>query len=253
MKTIGQETGIFTTSQQSVTYTYTKNTVTPVVKNSVIYATKGLNLYTTPTFNRSARQAHYAQKSRMNRPMFKVIGFTTSKNGVKRYRVKDLNGRRVTGYITTRTDYVAPVYYADKQKQLTVINPKGLNGYAKKNLTGKRAHYRQGQVLRVKRIVSHNLTTRFILGNGQYVSGNKKLVIAGKRAMPERIRTKTAINRYGTANLIKKNTHIAKGTTLKVTGWTYSNANNFRKGDTLRYKVAGGYITGNSHFVKVIK
>lgn len=253
VKTIGQETGIFTTSQQSVTYTYAKNTVAPVVKNSVVYATKGLNLYTTPTFNRSAKQAHYAPKSRINRPMFKVVGFATSKNGVKRYRVKDLNGRRVTGYITTRTDYVAPVYYAGKQRQLTVINPKGLNGYAKKNLTGKRAHYRQGQVLRVKRIVNHNLTTRFILGNGQYVSGNKKLVIAGKHVMPKRIRTKTGINRYDTANLTKKNQHIARGTTLKVTGWAYSNANNFRKGDTLRYKVAGGYITANSRFIQTLK
>jgi len=253
VKTTGQETGIFTTSQQSVTYTYAKNIVTPVVKNSVIYATKGLNLYTTPTFSQSAKQAHYAKKSRMNRPMFKVVGFATSKNGVNRYRVKDLNGRRVTGYITTRTDYVAPVYYAGKQKQVTVINSKGLNGYAKKNLTGKRAHYRQGQVLRVKQIVNHNLTTRFILGNGQYVSGNKKLVIAGKHVMPKRIRTKTAINRYGTANLTKKNKHIAKGTTLKVTGWAYSNANNFRKGDTLRYKVSGGYITANSRFIQTIK
>ncbi|MFD1548545.1 DUF5776 domain-containing protein [Levilactobacillus fuyuanensis] len=253
VKTIGQETGIFTTSQQSVTYTYAKNTVAPVIKNSVIYATKGLNLYAKPTLTRSAKQAHYAKKSRMNRPMFKVIGFATSKNGVKRYRVKDLNGRRVTGYITTRTDYVAPVYYAGKPKQLMVINPQGLNGYAKKNLTGKRVHYRQGQVLRVKQIVSHNLTTRFILSNGQYVSGNKKLVIAGKHALPKRIRTKTAINRYGTANLSKKNKHIAKGTILKVTGWAYSNANNFRKGDTLRYKVAGGYITANSRFIQAIK
>jgi len=105
----------------------------------------------------------------------------------------------------------------------------------------------------VKKIVSHNLTTRFLLSNGTYISADKKLVTTNKEATTKRIVTKTAINRYGTANLTKKNKHIAKGTTLKVTGWAYSNTNNFRKGDTLRYKVAGGYITANSRFIQTIK
>jgi len=253
VKTIGQETGIFTTSKQTVTYIYHPDVVAPVVKSSVVYATKGLNLYATPTFTASAKMTHYAKKSRINRPMFKVIDFAASRNGLKRYRVKDLNGKGTTGYITARSTYVKSVYYVNKPKQLTVINPRGLNGYAQKNLSGKRAHYKQGQVLRIKRVVTHNLTTRFVLSNSAYISANKKLVIAGKYTIPKRVQAKTAVNRYGTANLTKKNKHIAKGTILKVTGWAYSNANNFRKGDTLRYQVAGGYITGNKQFVRVVR
>lgn len=71
--------------------------------------------------------------------------------------------------------------------------------------------------------------------------------------MPKKIVTKTAINRYRTANLTKRNRHYRKNTVLKVTGWTYSNANNFSKRDTLRYQVSGGYVTGNSRYVRGIK
>ncbi|KRN02942.1 hypothetical protein FD13_GL001258 [Levilactobacillus senmaizukei DSM 21775 = NBRC 103853] len=255
VKTTGDESGKFTSSDQSVTYTYRKAPADVVVKNSVVYATKKISLYSSPTFTKKAIKQTYAKKSRMNRPMFKVIGTATSKNGVKRYKVKDLNGKGTTGYITANSDYVAPLYYAKNQSKITVINPKGLNAYSRKNLTGKVAHYKQGKVLKVTQIVHHNLTTRFVLSNGKYVSANKKLVITGKYKMPKRVQAKTAINRYGTANLTKRNRHYAKKThaTFNVTGWAYSNANNFRKGDTLRYKVAGGYITANNHLVKALK
>lgn len=251
-KTTGQESGVFSSSDQSVTYTYSKVATDKVVKNSAIYGIKKLNLYSSPTFSKSTKIATYAKKARMNRPMFKVIGMTTSKNGVKRYKVIDLNGAKKTGYITANTNYTAPLYYATKQNQVTVINPSGLNAYAKVSLTGKKIHYKQGQVLKVKAIVGHNLTTRFLLSNGSYISANKKLVIAGKYTTPNKVLTKTAVNRYGTANLTQKNRHIAKAITLKVTGYAYSNANNFRKSDTLRYKVAGGYITANKSFVRVL-
>ena len=252
IKTTGQESGTFTSSDQTITYIYSKVAADTVLKNSVIYATKKISLYSSPTFTNSTRKTWYANKSRMNRPMFKVIGTATSQNGVKRYKIRDLNGKGTTGYVTANVNYVTPLYYATKQNKITVINPKGLNAYTNKSLTGKKTHYKQGQVLKVTKIVNHNLTTRFVLSNGKYISANKKLVIAGKYVMPNRVQVKTAINRYGTANLTKKNKHIAKGTALKVTGWAYSNANNFRKGDTLRYKVAGGYITANSKLINAI-
>ncbi|KRN02943.1 hypothetical protein FD13_GL001259 [Levilactobacillus senmaizukei DSM 21775 = NBRC 103853] len=253
VKTTGDESGKFTSAKQAVTYTYRKVAADVAVKNSVVYATKKIGLYRSPTFSKKALKTMYAKKSRMNRPTFKVIGTATSKNGVKRYKVKDLNGKGTTGYITANAGYVAPLYYANQPTKVTVINPKGLNAYSKKNLTHKRSHYQQGQVLRVKKIVNHNLTTRLQLSNGKYVSANKKLVIAGKYTMPKHVRAKTGINRYGTANLTKRNKHFAKGKTLKVTGWAYSNAHNFRKGDTLRYRVSGGYITGNKRFVSPFK
>ncbi|MCI1552979.1 MAG: DUF5776 domain-containing protein [Levilactobacillus sp.] len=266
-KTPANATGTFTSDAQTVTYVYAKPalqtgsaaaTVDPVApKGTVIYATKKIGLYRTATFSKKQVKRWYAKKSRTNRPMFVVTGYAKSKNGVKRYHVKDVNHHSKTagktGYVTTKRAYTAPVYYAKKHAKITVINPAGVNGYAKQNLTQKRAHYRQGQVLKVKRIVRHNLTTRFVLTNGRYVTANKQLVQAGKVQMPKRIKTKHAINRYTTANLTRKNRHIANHTTLKVTGWAYSNANNFNKRDTLRYHVAGGYITANKHLVRVVK
>jgi len=249
VKTTGQETGTYTSSDQSVTYTYRKDTV-----NSIIYATKKLGLYSSPTFTKKALKATYANKSRMNRPIFKVIGTATSKTGAKRYQVQDLNGKGTTGYVTAKVGYTAPLYYAKRQSQITVINPNGLNAYSNKSLTSKATHYKQDQVLKVKKIVTHNLTTRFVLSNGTYISANKKLVIAGKYTMPKRVQAKMAVNRYDTANLTNRNRHYPRKAhaTFTVKGWAYSNANNFRKGDTLRYKVAGGYITGNKQFVRVI-
>lgn len=263
-------TGKFTTQPQSVTYVYSKEatlqtgsaaaTVTPIApKGTVVYTIKKIGLYKSATFTSKARKQWYAKKSRMNRPMFVVTGYAKSKNGIKRYRVKDVNHhsktRGKTGYITTNRAYTSPVYYAAKHKTVTIINPRGVNSYAKQNLTGKKHHYRQGQTVKVKKIVRHNLTTRFVLSNGRYITANKKLVQAGRITMPKRIAAKGALNRYTTANLTKRNRHYTRKAqaTFTVQGWDYSNANNFSKGDTLRYRVAGGYVSGNSQLVRQIR
>ncbi|MGX6428134.1 DUF5776 domain-containing protein [Levilactobacillus yonginensis] len=262
-KTPANAAGKFTGSAQSVTYTYEAvvqsgsagATIAP--KGTVIYATKKIGLYKQATFSKKSRQQWYQWKSRMNRPMFVVTGYAKSKNGVKRYKVRDVNHHSKTvgktGYVTANAKYTVPVYYATKHNKITVINPKGINAYTKKTLTGKKTHYRQGQVLKVKKIVSHNLTTRFVLSNGRYITANKQLVQAGKQTMPKRVKVKRGINRYQTANFSKRNHHYSAGTVLKVKGWTYYNANNFSKGDSLRYRVSGGYITANQHFVRSIK
>ncbi|EHO45245.1 DUF5776 domain-containing protein [Lentilactobacillus kisonensis] len=39
--------------------------------------------------------------------------------------------------------------------------------------------YKKGTHLSVKKLVKHNLTTRYQLSNGTYVTANKKLVIQG--------------------------------------------------------------------------
>jgi len=269
-KTPANATGKFTSDAQTVTYVYTKqgtlqsgsaadtietNTLAP--KGAVVYATKKVGLYKTATFSKKNLKRWYVKKSRTNRPMFVVTGYATSKNGVKRYRVKDVNHHSKTagktGYLTTNNAYTTPVYYAAKHKTVTVINPTGVNSYAKKTLTGKKAHYRQGQTLTVKKVVTNKLTTRFVLKNGRYLTANKKLVQAGKVTMPRQIKTKHAINRYSNVNLTKQNRHLKKGTKLAVRGWAYSNANDFSKHDTLRYHVAGGYITANRHLVKTVR
>nr|WP_139588669.1 MucBP domain-containing protein [Levilactobacillus brevis] len=186
-KTPANTIGTFTTEAQTVTYVYEPQVVqngaaaTIAPKGSVIYAIKKIGLYQTPTFSTKQRLVWYAKQKRTNRPMFVVTGYAKSVNGVKRYRVKDVNHHSKTagktGYVTTNTDYTVRVYYAKRHVKIKVINAKGVNAYQKKNLTGKRAHYRYGQQLKVKKIVPHNLTTRFVLSNGTYVTANKKLVM----------------------------------------------------------------------------
>ncbi|KRL17531.1 lipoprotein [Lentilactobacillus rapi DSM 19907 = JCM 15042] len=136
---------------------------------------------------------------------------------------------------------------------MTVISPKGVNAYNHKNLTGKVANYKQGTVLKVKGIVKHNLTTRYILTNGKYVTANRKLVKMGRHAHVTKVRAKAAINRYQDVNLTKRNRHLKKGTTLKVHRYEYSQPTNLSQHGTLRYRVAGGYITGNAKYVKAIR
>ncbi|MFD1550274.1 DUF5776 domain-containing protein [Levilactobacillus fuyuanensis] len=264
-KTPANATGKFTSMAQTVTYVYRADLQTggdgdtAVPEGTVIYATKKIGLYRQATFTKQARKQWYQRKSRLNRPMFVVTGYAESKHGVARYKVKDVNHHSKTagktGYVTANGKYTAPVYYGTKHKQITVINPRGVNAYSKKNLTGKAIHYHQGQVVTVKKIVEHNLTTRFVLNNGRYVTANKTLVQAGKKTMPKQVQAKQALKRYNNVNLTTRNRHYTKKAqaVFKVRGWDYSNTNNFSKGDTLRYQVAGGYISGNPRLVKVIK
>ena len=60
-----------------------------------------------------------------------------------------------------------------------MIAKKGGNAYRTASLTGKSNHYKKGARLHVKRLVKHNLTTRYQLTNGHYVTANKKFVIQG--------------------------------------------------------------------------
>jgi hypothetical protein len=60
-----------------------------------------------------------------------------------------------------------------------MINPKGVHVYKNQNLTKQAKTYKKGSHLRVKKLVKHNLTTRYQLTNGYYVTANKKLVIQG--------------------------------------------------------------------------
>ncbi|WP_057877505.1 MucBP domain-containing protein [Levilactobacillus paucivorans] len=187
--TDGQAKGTFTNNSQSVTFHYAPDlvsggdadTIAPLT--SVVYATKKISLYSSKNFSKKARKVTYSKQKRTNRPMFVVTGYAKSKQGYKRYKVKDVNHESKTdgktGYITTKHAYVVPVYYAVKHNKLKVINPKGVNSYKNKALkTHKVKHYKKGQTLKVKKIVSYHLTTRYQLTNGKYVTANKKLVLA---------------------------------------------------------------------------
>lgn len=223
-------------------------------------ATAGINnlyMYRSVNFSKRQRIAKYVKKPRIYRPMFVVTGYARSASGKLRYKVRDVNHLSKTagktGYITASWQYVRPVYYATKHTQITVISPKGVNAYKRENLTGKVKNYKQGSVLKVKGIVTHNLTTRFILTNGKYVTANRKLVNMGRHRVVKKVRVKTTVNRYQNVNLSKRNQTFKKGKVFRVYNYDYSHGYNLQKHGALRYRVAGGYITGNSKYFTIIK
>lgn len=129
-------------------------------KKAAVYALKTIYLYQNPTFKKSQRMA--------------------------RYKVRDVNHHSKTdgkiGYITAKWSHVRPVYYRSMPKGnvITVLSKKGVHAYKNKNLTGRVKSYKLGTHLKVKSLVKHNLTTRYVLSNGYHVTANKKLVIQGK-------------------------------------------------------------------------
>lgn len=146
-----------------------------IVKGSAVYATKKIALYNKPTFTKATRAHWYTKQTRPNRPQFVVTGYARSNAGRLRYRVRSLDGR--TGYITANANFVRNTYYHTNPKTIRVIGNHGLNAYHKVNLSGKVRHYKRGTTLKIKRIEKHNLTTRLVLTNGTYITGNKTLVI----------------------------------------------------------------------------
>ena len=226
-------------------------------KGTVLYSINKIGLYRSTKFSAAKRSTWYTKKPRVYRPMFVVTGYKRAANGALRYRVRDVNHTSKTngksGYITASQKYVRPVYYATKHSTVTVINPRGVNAYRKANLTNKARSYRQGAVLHVKRIVTHNLTTRYVLTNGDYITANRKLVNMGRHKQVNSVKTKRALIRYSNANFTKKNHTIAKNRTLKVYGYDYSQKNSVTKHGALRYRVAGGYITANTKYVCAYK
>lgn len=226
-------------------------------KGSVVYAVKPIYLYQRPTFKHAERQAKYVKQPRINRPMFVVTGYAQSVNGRARYLVKDVNHHSKTagktGYITANSQYTVPVYYQKKATKVTVINPAGVTAYRQVGLKKRVTHYRQGATLKVVGLKHYRLTTRFKLSNGTYVTANRKLVTTQKTLTPAYIRTKTTVNRYRTVNLTGKRGSYAAKKRVKVLGWAYSQPNNFAKFGTLRYHVAGGYVTANAKYVQAIR
>ncbi|MCH4165016.1 MAG: leucine-rich repeat protein [Lentilactobacillus diolivorans] len=228
-------------------------------KGTVVYAIKKIGLYKKTDFSTATRRSWYVKKPRIYRPMFVVTGYARSKNGTLRYKVRDVNhltvNRGKKGYITANSHYIRPVYYQSTHQTVTVINPRGVNSYRKADLTGKIRNYKQGTVLKVKRIVTHNLTTRYVLSNGHYITGNRKLVNMGRHKQTKLVRARTAINRYSDVNLKNRNSHYSKKQqkVFKVYGFDYSRGNRVSQRGTLRYRVAGGYITANAKYVKVYR
>ncbi len=226
------------------------------VEGDVVYSTNHIYMYAGKTFNKKERLQFYTKKPRVYRPMFVVKGYERSKQGRLRYYVRDVNHHSSTygmrGYITANTKYVLPVYYRSMHKQFTVISPLGVNEYKNKNLTGKVKNHKQGTTLKVKGITSHNLASRYILlSDGNYITGNRKLIQMGKVKQPKQITVKRTIKLYSDVNFKYVKKYIRKGTRLTVKKYDYSHKYSTKYTGAKRYFVAGGYVTANSNFVKV--
>lgn len=153
------------------------------VKGSAVYATKKIYMYKHADFKKSQRIAVYPKAKRVNRPMFVVLDYVKSSNGTLRYKVRDVNHGKKTagkvGYITSSKKFVVNAYYQTMptSKKITVIAKNGVHAYKSASLNGRSKTYKKGTKLTVKKIVKHNLTTRYQLSNGYYVTANKKFVI----------------------------------------------------------------------------
>ena len=223
-----------------------------------VSAIKKIGLYSSKDFSAAHRIAWFVKKPQMKQPVFTVMGTTKSTAGRARYQVRDTNRRSATygqtGYITTRSTYVTRTYYENTPTSVTVINPRGIHGYDSAALKQPKTSYKQGTQLIVKQVVTQGSTTRFLLTNGHYISANKHFVIAGKYEVPTKVQAKTAVNRYDTVNLTQRNHHYTKKThqVFKILGWDYSRGTSTSASGTLRYRVAGGYITANHNYVKAL-
>lgn len=87
------------------------------------------------------------------------------------------------------------------------------------------------------------------------MTANRKLVKAGGYRLPRYVRAKGAISRYSDVNCTRRNHYFNRRVRklFKVYGFDYSYQNSISKFGKLRYRVAGGYITGNIKYIKVVR
>ncbi|TPR47104.1 hypothetical protein DY125_07295, partial [Apilactobacillus micheneri] len=239
------------------------NQLSKKYRGLAVYALKKINMYKQiyennhKLNNKNNIVYNYIKKPRIKAPMFVVNKVIKLSNGKTYYHVLDVNNKAKTkhlkGYITANNRYVTKVYYDHKPATFTVINPQGVKNTRKINLTDIIKNFPQGTVLKFKKIARHHLTTRYVLPNGTYITGNKKLVQLGKHYQIKQVRTKKNIYLYKNINLTQKKKLIKKHTLIKVRYYDYSYRYDFHKKGSRVYLVHGGYISANNRNLKIIK
>ncbi|WP_268913548.1 BspA family leucine-rich repeat surface protein [Lentilactobacillus sp. SPB1-3] len=154
-----------------------------IQKKMAVIMNNGGYLYKTTDLSKDG-SIKYKMGTRQQRPMFVVSKIVDSKNGIL-YQVRDSNAKFVNsnkqtngkvGYIKA-TKNVVPAYYSTKRvRSFKVINQWGINAYKNVNLTKKIKHYKYNSKVKVVGQQKHNLTTRYKLSNGTYITANKKMV-----------------------------------------------------------------------------
>ncbi|WP_283679190.1 amidase family protein [Lentilactobacillus sp. Marseille-Q4993] len=151
------------------------------VTEILVYAKKSMYMYQHATFTESQKVEKISKATRPYRDTLLVTGYKRSTEGRLKYHVIDTRNDK-SGYITTRQDFVEPLFYSTlpSSKQIKVINAHGIYQYDKDNLTKKLAYEKKGTTLKVKKITHDGNVTRFQLTNGNYVTANKEYVMAIK-------------------------------------------------------------------------
>ncbi|TPR43380.1 hypothetical protein DY124_05715 [Apilactobacillus micheneri] len=224
-----------------------------IIKNkTIVYPIKSMNLYKNNHFIKNNLLVHYTNKPMINKPIFVVDGYGKSRTGLLRYRVHEMNHKSIHGYITVRKDYVLPVYETRVRKFVTVINPGGINRYTKKDLTGKISHYRQGSIIKVRKIVWNRRSTRYVLNDGSFITANKTLTSLGAHKMHKYFIAKKGLNVYGDVQFNTKLYKMDKKKIVSIKNWEYSDKEIPFKRGSLRYRIFNGYVYANSKYLKLI-
>lgn len=220
------------------------------VRNSSfkVYGKQKFYRYKNVDFKKNERIQKYVKKPRIYAPIFKVVGTATSKAGNPRYKLSDGT------YITAKSDYVAKLYWQKMTTQtMYVTNPKGIKTHATTTFNDQLSRLKQGTAVPVTKLVKVGNVTRYELPDGTYITGSKCYVTPNKPRTVIKVQGRDGRNRYSDVNLNERLQHYKKGHVFKVTGWDYSHGWNKTVHGTKRYKVAGGYITGNPKLVKIVK
>ncbi|TPR41217.1 hypothetical protein DY123_07460 [Apilactobacillus micheneri] len=239
------------------------NKLSKKYKGLAVYALRHINMYKNlyeknhKLNSKNNILYSYIKKPRIKAPMFVVNRVIKLSNGKIYYRVKDVNNKSKTkhlkGYITANNRYITRAYYSHKPDMFTVINPQGVVGSRHSDLKDVVKIFPQGTVLKFKKIVKHNLTTRYLLPNGNYVTGNRKLIKLGKHYQVKKVKAKKNIYLYKNIDLTQRRRVIKKNTIIKIRYYDYSYRYNFDKTGFKVYLVNGGYINSNHNNLKIIQ
>ncbi|WP_261810635.1 DUF5776 domain-containing protein [Levilactobacillus humaensis] len=245
---------------QPVTVTYVKNSSTPVTPDPTptpstpatfqVYGKQKFYSYQHVDFKKSERVKKYAKKPSVYAPVFTVVKTTQSNAGNPRYQLSDGT------YITAKSAYVGKLFLRKNVKTLYVTNPRGTwtHGTVMFNYPTQLLHHlKQGTKVTVTHLIKNGPVTRYTLPDGTFITGNKRYVTPTKPKKVIHVKARDGRNLYSDVNLTHRLKHYRKGHIFTVKSWDYSHGHNLSVSGTKRYKIAGGYITGNPKLVKIVK
>ncbi|MFC6206534.1 DUF5776 domain-containing protein [Levilactobacillus tongjiangensis] len=213
-----------------------------------IYGKQRLYRYQQADFKQSDRIQGYAKKAKAYAPVFTVVKTVKSSQGTPRYELAD------GSYITANPAYVGRLYWrSSTYKTLYVTSPKGIYIHPSAALAKRGKYLKQGTAVSVVKAVKVGQKTRYELSDGTFITGNKQFVSPTTPKTVVKVKAKTKIGLYHTANLRQKIKTYKRGTTIKVTGWDYSHGSDTSRSGVQRFRTAGGYITANRQYVAIIK